>query len=99
MKHIAFLNLVMVLMTFLAACSPQRLQSSRLAEYKDGKPVYNLTGYTDLNDYQPNASRKYIEDALSEACPAGVKILFLQEYDAHNGLGKFLYWETLAGCK
>ncbi len=88
-----------VLLMLLSACSPQRLQSSHLAEYRGGKPYYRLTGYTDLGDYEPNASRKYIEYSLSDTCAAGVVIEFLQEYEAGNIAGKFLYWEALAGCK
>lgn len=88
-----------VLLILVAACSPQRLQSSHLAEYREGKPYYRMTGYTDLGDDAPNASRKYVEYSLSDACPDGINIAFLQEYDAHNVAGTFLYWEALAGCK
>lgn len=88
-----------VTLTLLAACSPQRLQSARLAEYKNGEPYYQMTGYTDLGDFEPQASRKYVEYSLSDLCPNGINIDFLQEYDTHNGAGKFLYWEALAGCK
>ncbi len=87
------------LVILLAACSPMRLQSAQLTEYKDGKPYYRMTGYTELGDFQPNASRRYVEYSLSDACPEGVDIDFLQEYDTHNGMGRFLYWEAVAGCK
>lgn len=87
------------LMLLLAACSPMRLQSAQLAEYKNGQPYYRMTGYTDLGDFEPQASRKYVEYSLSDLCPGGVNIDFLQEFDTHNGAGKFLYWEALAGCK
>lgn len=91
--------IALALLLSATACSPQRLQSARLTDYKNGQPFYSMTGYTDLGDTAPKASVKYVEYSLSDACPAGVKIDSLHEYDSHNGLGHFLYWEAVAGCK
>ena len=89
----------LLFLALIAACSPANLQSARISEYKHGKPYYSVTGYTDFNETEPSSSRRHIEHALSDACPAGVEIDTLQEYDAGNGAGNFLYWEALAGCK
>jgi len=83
----------------LAACTPQKLQTAVFADYKNGKPFYSMTGYTGLNETAPRSSVKYIEDALSDACPAGIKIDSLHESPARNGAGNFLYWQAVAGCK
>lgn len=83
----------------LASCAPQRLQTAQFVDYDEGKPVYHMTGYTDAGDIAPNASAKYIENALSDACPGGVKIKSLEEYLSHNAVAAFLYWKAVAGCK
>ena len=91
--------ILLLLVLTVAACSPQRLQSSRLETYKHGLPFYRMTGYTDFEETAPKSSIHHIEYALSDACPGGVTIDSLQEYPAHNGAGNFLYWEAVAGCK
>ena len=98
MKNIKSIICIALILPIIS-CAPQRLQSSKLAEYKQGRPFYNMTGYTDSGDITPGAARKYIEHSLSDACPAGIEIEALREYDSHNAFGKFLYWEAVAGCK
>jgi hypothetical protein len=97
MKKIKSTMLLAVLA--ITACAPQRLQTFQLSSYKKDKPYYTMTGYTDLNETAPKSSVSHIKYALSDACPTGVIIDSLQEYPTHNGMGEFLYWETVAGCK
>jgi len=95
MKKLTLLMAVLI----VAACTPQKLQTAVFADYKNGKPFYSMTGYTDLGETAPRSSVKYIEDALSDACPTGIKIDSLHESPVRNGAGQFLYWQAVAGCK
>jgi hypothetical protein len=83
----------------LTACSPQRLQSAQLIGTENGRDRYHMTGFTDLYEVAPRSSVRHIEHALSDACPAGVNVISLDEKPAYNGAGDFIYWDTMAECK
>jgi hypothetical protein len=46
----------------------------------------------------PGSSVKHVTYALSDVCPAGVKVLDLQEYPGRSILNDFWYWEAKARC-
>lgn len=91
--------LILPLVLFLCSCAPQRLQTEQLIGQENGADKYHLTGYTDLGETSPNNSVQYVNHALSDACPAGVKVLSLSEEPSHNGAGQFLHWEAIAACR
>lgn len=90
---------VLILLASLTGCTPQRLQSVTLTEGKDGQEAYRMSGYTDLGEVASGSSHRHITEALSEACPAGVTMLQVNETPTNNGLGDFLFWEAVAQCK
>jgi hypothetical protein len=92
-------SLLIAALLMMTACAPARLQTAEPMGYDNGLAKYKLTGYTDLGDTAPNAALKYIEYSVSETCPDGFTVLKLDEYDAKNGFGKFLYWQAEIRCK
>lgn len=82
----------------LTACTTVHLQSAEIADYKDGKPVYELTGFTDPNETTPNSSVKYAEQALVQSCQDGVDVLSVKEEGTHTAFAKYLHWRIRAVC-
>lgn len=97
MRGFQLANVAMLVL--LAACAPQRLQSVQLTEGSKGQEAYQMTGYTDLGEIAPDSSIHHIEEALSDACPIGVRVEKLRETETHNGFGSFLHWNATAVCR
>lgn len=93
------MHLLLPIFLFLCSCAPQKLQTAQLIGQEKGQDKYHLTGYTDLGETSPNDSVQYINHALSDACPAGVRILSLSEEPSHNMVGNFLHWDAVVNCR
>lgn len=82
----------------LTACTPSRIQTAEIVDDHDGRPIYEMTGYTGAGESASNDSVQYIQYALKKACPDGIRIISLTEQPAHNGCCQFLSWKAQAEC-
>lgn len=93
------MKLLLFIPLLLTACGPGTMQKYTLIGAEGGKSRYSLSGYTEPGEMEPNDSLKYVQHSLSDVCPAGVKIISLNEQPSGNIVGPFWLWDAIAECR
>lgn len=93
MKRSVFAALLLV-----AGCSSANQQTWFVTTAPDGTLIHHYTGYTNLGETAPGSSRKYLVQFLEEQCGGPGRVTRLDEWESHNGFGKFIYWAGEGQC-